>query len=88
MTRYSSGPKTALETIDKSATPIVLFGHATPDQTPTAGWSAAETVRRRSSSRTQRPGISYRLHCRLWSQMVKPADPQALTDGRASLRST
>lgn len=46
MTRYSSGPKSALQSYDESATPIVLFGHADSDRIATAGWAAAETVRR------------------------------------------
>ncbi|KAA0114396.1 Qat anti-phage system QueC-like protein QatC [Mycolicibacterium sp. P9-22] len=46
--RYSSGPSSALRKLDESTVPIVLFEHAISDQTPTAGWSAAETVRRRS----------------------------------------
>ena len=48
MTRYSSGPKSAVETINASTTPIVLFGHSAPNQTPTAGWSASDAVRRQS----------------------------------------
>lgn len=42
--RYSSGPRQALEHPHDSAKPIVLYGHRL-DGTPTAGWSAAETIR-------------------------------------------
>jgi 7-cyano-7-deazaguanine synthase in queuosine biosynthesis len=46
--RYSGGPPSTLGHLDESTRPIVLFGRATQEQTPSAGWSAAETVRRRS----------------------------------------
>lgn len=45
--RYSSGPSESLKHLDDSSKPIVLYDH-TLDDTPTAGWSAAQTVRRHS----------------------------------------
>ncbi len=47
MTRYSSGPSAALEGFSDSTTPILLFTHSNSEEIPTAGWAAAETVRRR-----------------------------------------
>lgn len=47
MTRYSSGPKSALDRVGDLTTPILLFTHASSEQVPTAGWAAAESVRRR-----------------------------------------
>lgn len=47
MTRYSSGPESALYDVSDLTTPILLFTHAKSEEVPTAGWAAAETVRRR-----------------------------------------
>jgi len=47
VTRYASGPKSALEGVSDPTTPILLFTHANSEEIPTAGWAAAETVRRR-----------------------------------------
>jgi 7-cyano-7-deazaguanine synthase in queuosine biosynthesis len=46
--RFVSGPSSALTHVDKSSTPIVLFGHATSDEMASAGASVAETIRRRA----------------------------------------
>ena len=47
MTRYSSGPKSALEGVSDLTTPILLLTHVNSEEIPSAGWAAAETVRRR-----------------------------------------
>ncbi|MGY4646240.1 Qat anti-phage system QueC-like protein QatC [Mycobacterium sp. URHB0021] len=46
MTKYSSGPKSAVQSRDDSVTPIVLYEHANSDRTAAAGGAAAATVRR------------------------------------------
>ena len=45
--KFSSGPSSAVADLRGPASPIVLFGRTTSDQVLSAGWSAAETVRRR-----------------------------------------
>ncbi|WP_136710120.1 Qat anti-phage system QueC-like protein QatC [Agromyces sp. H66] len=44
--KYISGPNSALEHLDESAAPILLFGRSESRQVPSAGWSAVETIRR------------------------------------------
>lgn len=44
--RYISGPRSALRSAGASATPIFLYEQVTSTTNRTAGWAAAETVRR------------------------------------------
>lgn len=44
--RYMSGPRSALTRVDEESTPVLLFDHATSDNTPSAGRSAALAVKR------------------------------------------
>jgi hypothetical protein len=45
--KYISGPASSLTHVHPTATPIVLYGQATSTPSLTAGWSAAERIRRR-----------------------------------------
>lgn len=44
--KYVSGPRSALTGVEEASTPIVLFGHGTSDNIPSAGGSAALAVQR------------------------------------------
>lgn len=48
--KYSSGPRTAFVHPGDATTPILLFEKETSNPIPTAGWSAADVVRRRQLS--------------------------------------